>query len=796
VPAGESKQDGSKALRRARWVQPGEQAVQLPAHAAYLARRQLVVAGPVRRATVWATALGVYELHLNGTRIGDALLRPGWTDYSRRVQYQTYDVTDALVEGVNVIGAVVGPGWYAGKIGTDRGTRLTPRTPELLVALEVEAADGETTTVVTDESWEWRGSEVVSSDLYDGDVIDLRLVVPGWCAGEAADLGAWESVEISPGTAASLVAESGPPIAETDTHGPASVTWLDDSVAVVDMGRNEAGFLRLHVDAAPGARVQVAYGELLDVDGRVYTENLRTANCVDTFFCAGGGDEELAPRFSFRGARYAQVTGLAGKGALISVERAVIGSDVARVGWFESSDQLLNDIYACVLTSQRANFLEVPTDCPQRDERLGWMADAMLFAPLAAYNYDISEFMAKWFDDVLDARSSEGGFTDVAPRPTGRVMFRNREGAPAWADAGVALPWLVYRRYGRRDLLERMFPAMVRWLRIVHGSNPDGVWRRGLGRDYGDWVPAGPDTSHDLFATAWLAHSTALAAEAATLLGDTSEAAWLTERAGAARDAFNREFVDAVAGRVRARNPVSSPAAARRFAPSVVPETQTGYVLALMFDLVDSELAPRLADRLAEMVTGAGGRLQTGFIGSALLLDALAKGGHPSLAVDLLLREEYPSLGYMVDHGATSVWERWDGIQPDTGGPASATMNSFNHYCLGSMFRWAIESLCGLKPGDDVAFASFDFAPTLTSRIDWAAFRFLSPAGEIAVRWERIGDDTVAGEVTVPDGAECRIAADVVWDDVHARLDTASLPDRTVRTGTHRVVWRRQDPET
>jgi alpha-L-rhamnosidase len=357
----------------------------------------------------------------------------------------------------------------------------------------------------------------------------------------------------------------------------------------------------------------------------------------------------------------------------------------------------------------------------------------------------------------------------------------------------VLLPWLVYQRYGRSDVLERMYPAMVQWLRLVHGANPDGVWRRARGRDYGDWVPAGPDTSHDLFATAWLCHSTEVAARVARVLGDTDDRPWLEERAAATRKSFAEHFVDLDAGRVRALDPVGSPAAARRFAPAVAEETQTGYVLALAFDLVDDSVAGRLGDRLAQMVEEAGGRLQTGFIGSAMLLGSLAAGGHHDLAFDLLLRREYPSLGYMVDRGATSVWERWDGIQPDGGGPASATMNSFNHYCLGSMFAWVVESVCGLQPGAGVAFGSFDFAPAVTERVDWVDFRFASPAGDIAVRWERSGRDTVIGELTVPPGASCRIAAEVPYGDGVARLDTSSIAngDRVVGAGTHHVVWRR-----
>ncbi len=784
----------SDPLAGARWIRPGEQLVQLPAQAAYLSRCHFTIPGKVRHAVARATALGAYELHLNGSRVGDALLRPGWTDFSRRVQYQEYDLTAALTQGENVIGALVAPGWYAGRIGTDWGARFTPQTPEFLLALDVEAEDGSSMRVVTGEHWEWRESEIISSDLYDGERVDLRTAIPTWCSAGAPDLGSWETMERSMGTAAALVRECGPPIRETAVSAPSSITWLEDGTAVVDLGRNEAGFLRLGVRAESGTRVQVSYGELLDVDGHVYRDNLRTAGCADTFITAGhpdgqAGTEVLAPRFSFRGARYAEVRGLVGPDALVSAERVVIGTDVRRVGWFESSDPLLNEIYACVLTSQRANFLEVPTDCPQRDERLGWLADALLFAPLAAYSYDIADFLTKWCDDILDARSPAGAFGDVAPRPPGRAMFRNREGAPAWADAGVLLPWLVYQRYGRRDVLERMFPAIVQWLRLVHEANPDGIWRHGRGRDYGDWVPAGPDTSHDLFATAWLYHSTAVAAEIARILGSGEDEQWLAARAAATRSAFNDMFVDADAARVRALEPVAS-SIAKRFAASVAEETQTGYVLAIVFDLVDDKLAERLGDRLAEMVAEAGNRLETGFTGSAYLLDALAKGGRAAQAIDLLLRREYPSLGYMVDHGATSIWERWNGIEP-TGGPASATMNSFNHYCLGSMFNWAIESLSGLRPGSDIAFSSFVFSPCATPRIDWVAFRFAAPSGEIAVGWEQSGT-TVTGEVTVPTGVTCRVASEISFGDESAQLDPASLPDGHLElgAGTHRVLWR------
>ena len=506
---------------RARWIRPGEQGTQLGPRGAYLTRTTIDLDEVPPRAVIRATALGLYELHVNGHLVTEAgLYRPGWTDTTRRVQYQEYDVTGLLRPGTNVIGAELAPGWHGGRIGTDRGNfqRLTP--PELLLVAEAEPGhSGAALLAATGEGWEWSASDITESDLYDGEIADRRQRPAGWASPDAADLRRWERMELSAGTAAVVVPQTGPTVGETATFPVEDVRWLDDGTAVVDTGRNETGFVRVVVDAAPGTRVTVSYGELTDVDGHVYTENLRSARCRDVFRCAGGGAEELAPRFSFRSFRYAQISGLPGPGALVRAERAVIGTELERSGWFDCSDPLLNDIYAAILTSTRANYLEVPTDCPQRDERLGWMGDALLFTPLAAYTYDVSGLMSKWFDDILDARTARGLFTDIAPRPPGRVMFRDREGAPAWADAGVVLPWLIYQRYGDREVLERMYPAMMTWLRAVHADNPDGIWRHGRGRDYGDWVPAGPDTSHDLFGTCWLYHSTRIAAQVADVLG-------------------------------------------------------------------------------------------------------------------------------------------------------------------------------------------------------------------------------------------------------------------------------------
>jgi alpha-L-rhamnosidase len=786
--------------RGARWVRPGERNLQLGSRAAYLTRTTVDLTEIPPRAIVRATALGLYELHVNGHLVRDSgLYRPGWTDTTCRLQYQEYDVTRLLRVGTNVVGAELAPGWHGGRIGAERGSfqRLTP--PELRLVVVAETSDGEPEILAaTGAAWEWAASDITESDLYDGEIADRRQHAAAWTAPDAADLGRWEPMEPSCGTSGRLVAQAGPTVRETSTWPVTEVRWLADGTAVVDTGRNENGFVRVVVAVEPGTRVTVSYGELASADGHVYQENLRSARCRDVFTCAGTKPEELAPRFTFRSFRYAQISGLPAPSALISTERAVVGTDLERVGWFECSDPLLNEIYQAILTSQRANFVEVPTDCPQRDERLGWMADALLFAPLAAYNYDISGMMSKWFDDILDARTSRGLFTDVAPRPP-RAMLDDREGAPAWADAGVLIPWLIYQRYGDREVLERMFPAMIGWLRAVHADNPDGIWRHGRGNDYGDWVPAGPDTSHDLFATCWLFRSTRVAAKIAQILG-RDEAAWLLQRAETVRNAFLGAFLDTDTGRIVAPEPEDS-RAARRFAPQVAQETQTGYILPLVFGMLDDQASARCARRLAEMVRDSGHRLETGFTGSAFILDALADGGHTGLAYELLQRSEFPSLGYMISRGATSVWERWDGLQPG-GGPASPTMNSFNHYALGSMFRWAIEAVCGLRmAADAVAFQTFRFAPSVAGTLRWASFRFASPQGQIQVRWDRAPEDAVTGEVAVPPGTMCLVAREVPDGDRVLSLVTGDLPPVPadpgapadegwpLGPGTHRVRW-------
>jgi len=575
------------------------------------------------------------------------------------------------------------------------------------------------------------------------------------------------------------------------------VKWQNDGTALVDSGRNDTGFLRLKVDQERGRKVVVRYGEILDPNGKLYRENLRDARCTDSFVCAGDGPEELAPAFSYRGWRYAEVSGIRAPRDLLSAESVTVSTDMTRAGWFSCSEPLLEEIYELMVCSLQANYVEIPTDCPQRDERMGWMADALLFAPIASYTYDISAFMAKWCDDILDARTPAGGFADVAPRPSSRWPGRSFvAGAPAWADAGVLLPWLMYERYGDRGLLEEMFPAMKDWLGLVHGENPDGIWRHGRGNDYGDWVPAGPDTSHDLFSTCWLYRSSVVGAKIGELVGDRQTAQWLGGRAEIVREAFMENYVDAGTGRIADPALTGRYAYSQRWAPVVAPETQSGYVMPLALGLLDGRLADKAGQRLAELVIDAGRRLETGFSGSAYLLSALERAGYPGLAYDLLLRREPPSLGFMVEMGSTSVWERWEGLDPG-GWPACPTMNSFNHYAMSSMLSWLVEGVCGLRPEPGVpAMGRIRFAPALSRRLSEAAFKFDSPAGRLELQWAWAGDDRVVGQLHLPPGMSGAIAGAVAVDQgregatTQARSEPAGgVDDRAVGGGDHEVIW-------
>ena len=686
-------------------------------HPAPYLRRTFTLAEPAESARLHVTALGLYEARLNGERVGDAFLTPGWTDYDRRLAYQTYDVTALLAPGENVLGAVLADGWYAGFVGFDAkraGAHYGP-APELLAQLVITFADGSEQVIGTDSSWRGRFAAVRHADLLMGERHDARLEPDGWdAAGFDVDAGAvgWRAVRCRDRDQRPLVADPGPPIRVTEEIAPAGLRRHPDGKVIVDFGQNLTGWVRLRADAPAGTVIRVRHAEVLDADGLLYTDNLRTARQVDEYL-TDAGPAVLEPRFTLHGFRYAEITGWPGELTTADVTARVVHSDIARTGSFECSADWLDRLFHAVDWGQRSNFISVPTDCPQRDERLGWLGDAQIFARTACYNRDVAAFYGKWLDDVADAQFPSGAFPDIAPR-----LNIPWAGAPAWADAGVIVPWTVWKMYGDLGLLERHWRPMTAWMDFVERGNPGHLRTADLGNSYNDWLsPGRDDTPPELLATAYWAHDAALMAEIAAAVGRPDDAAEYRALRDKIGDAFAAEFVAADG--------------------TVASGTQTAYTLALHMGLVPDAARPLAASHLVAAIDDAGGRLTTGFAGVGYLLPALSSAGHTSVAYRVLGQRSLPSWRYMLEHGATTIWERWDGWSQEHGFQ-SAWMNSFNHYSLGSVAEWLYRFVLGIdqEPGT-AGFGRLLIRPHPGGELDRARGTYRSVRGPITSSWQR-----------------------------------------------------------
>jgi alpha-L-rhamnosidase len=692
-------------------------------------RRAFSVDQPVASARLYVTALGLYEARLNGRRVGDAVLAPGWTDYAQRIAYQTYDVTGLLNQGDNVLGAIIAHGWYAGFYGFDakRAGAHYGTAPELLAQLLIIYADGGREWVVTDEQWQSSAGAIRHADLLMGERHDLGLEPAGWelpgftphsGAAHSGACGAggagrsWRPVRVRARDATPLVADPGPPVRVTGEIAPRSIATDDHGRHIVDFGQNLTGWLRIRVDGPPGARIRIRHGEVTAADGGLYTDNLRTARATDEFITSGG-PEVLEPRFTLHGFRYAEITGYSGDIGQADVTARVVHSDMPAAGEFGSSLPWLDQLFRNIDWGQRGNFISVPTDCPQRDERLGWLGDAQVFARTACYNRDVAAFFGKWLDDVADAQLPSGAFTDIAP-----VLNLRGAGAPAWGDAGVIVPWTVWKMYGDTAILDRHFGAMTRWMEFLERANPDYLRARELGNSYNDWLaPGDDDTPHELLATAYWAHDAALMAEIADATGRPAEAAGYRALWSKIRSAFTDAFVTADG--------------------QVASGTQTAYVLGLHMNLVPDDLRAATADRLVAAIGAADWHLTTGFAGVGYLLPVLSSTGHTAAAYRLLEQDTVPSWRYMVNAGATTIWERWDGWTAERGFQ-SPWMNSFNHYSLGSVGEWLYRFLLGIdqEPGT-AGFGQLLLRPHPGGSLDWARGSYRSVRGTISAGWRR-----------------------------------------------------------
>ena len=715
-------------------------------------RGAVAVAGEIERARLYVTAHGCYIATLNGTRVGDEVFAPGWTSYEHRLRYQTYDVTELVRAGENVLEVLLGNGWYRGRLGFTGGRALYGDRLALLAQLEVTTADGTVHTLATDGSWSAGASAIVADDFYDGQRTDLRHA-----AGERTYP---DAVDVLDDDLDRLVAPDGPPVRVTDVLPATKVFSSPSGATLVDFGQNVVGWTRLRVRGQQaGHEVVVRHAEVLD-DGELGVRPLRTARATDSYILAGGADEVCEPSLTFHGFRYAEVTGIPDLRA-DDISAVVVGTDLRRTGWFTSSHDALNRFHDNVVWSARGNFLDVPTDCPQRDERLGWTGDIQVFAPTACFLFDSAGFLTSWLADLAADQQQDGSAPFVVPD----VLRQPGPAAAAWGDAAAIVPWVVHQRTGDLEVLRRQLPSMRAWVDHVAGlAGPDATWTGGF--QFGDWLdptappdaPFAAQADPDVVATAHLARSAEIVAHAAEALGDPGTAARYGALADEVRQAFAREYVTP-SGRVLSDAP-------------------TAYALAIAWALLPhEEQRQRAGRRLCDLVRGSGFRISTGFVGTPLMADALTAVGAVDLAYRLLLQTRCPSWLYPVTMGATTVWERWDSMLPD-GSINPGEMTSFNHYALGAVADWLHRSVAGLAPAAP-GYRELLIRPRPGGGLTSASARHLTPYGDAAVEWQR-GDGTLALRVRVPVGAR-------------ATVHIPGRPDPVVvGHGSHE--WRVEDP--
>jgi alpha-L-rhamnosidase len=706
------------------------------------------------RARLYITAHGIYVAHLNGHRVGDEHLAPGWTAYDHRLRYQTHDVTELMKTGENRLEILLGNGWYRGRLGFQGRRAIYGDRLAALAQLEVTTGDGGTRVLATDGDWTARESNIVADDLYNGQRTDLRRrrTPARATAGQIADGRSDPAVDVLDADLGVLVAPDGPPVRTTQVLPAQAIITSPSGRTLVDFGQNLVGCVRLTTrGGTSGDTIVVRHAEVLE-DGELGVRPLRTAKATDEYILAGPDEVTLEPELTFHGFRYAEITGVPDVSAT-DVEAVVIGTDLERTGWFESSHELLDRFHENVVWGMRGNFVDVPTDCPQRDERLGWTGDIQVFSPTASFLFDSAGFLTSWLADLAAEQQKDGSVPYVIPD----VIRRPGPATAAWGDAATVVPWVLYQRFGDREILRRQLPSMRAWVdRMAALAGDDLLWAGGF--QFGDWLdpsappddPARAKADPDVIATAHLARSAEVVGLAAAALGDAETEQTYAGLAARVRDAFAREYATE-GGRI-------------------LDDAATSYALALQWALLPGAgQRARAGEKLADLVRTAGFRISTGFVGTPLMTDALTDAGAPEVAYRLLLQTGCPSWLYPVTMGATTVWERWDSMLPD-GSINPGQMTSFNHYALGAVADWMHRRVAGLAP-DAPGYRRISVRPVPTAALTHAAARHLTPYGEAAVRWER-ADGSLRLKVTVPVGAGA----------------TVHLPDgRTfdVRHGTH-----------
>ncbi len=712
----------------------------------------------VKSARLYATALGAYELYLNDERIGDSVMAPGWTDYRERVLYQTYDVTHMVRAGQNWLEALLAPGWYSTPLEwLQQPNNYGDTPPALLAQLRIEYADGKVEWVGTDASWKADTSFILHSELYDGETQDLRELY-GTFNRTGVDAEPGKQVEIVHPKEIKIEAQSFQPIRVDQALVGSTMTEPKPGVLIYDFGQNMAGVEKLVVSGAAGTDVQVRAGEALNPDGTLYTENLRTAKATDHFILSGLATDVLVPHFTFHGFRYIEITGVKSASDVKAVFAQVLHTDFHFTAQLKTGNAMVNKLWSNILWGQRSNFVGLPTDCPQRDERLGWAADAQVFWRAASYNAALASFTRKFAADLRGTQVGTPYFGIVAPGTA-----RSSPGvAAAWSDAGVIIPWTSWLQTGDTSVIDENWAAMRMYVDAIDARNPDGIWHVDTGIPFGDWLSLEGRTQEDLVATAYWAYDVNMMRQMAHATGRGEAEDYYLQLEDKIRAAFEKKYVHAD-GYIPGTDTGPSPFGDNN--PNAKPtggDTQTGYVLALHMNLVPQEMRSREAERLAKKIEANHGLLNTGFVGTPYLLEELTKTGHTKMAYDLLLNTGMPSWGYVVAHGATTTWERWDGDEM-RGDPQ---MNSYNHYAYGAVADWIYRFAAGVDASPlDAGFHTVVLHPVFDARLSPLEFSYASSYGEIKSSWT-VSGKTAEWNVTLPANTTGRLE---VKDDEAAR---------------------------
>ena len=665
---------------KAKWIVPGyiEDSVMRPSP---LFRKEFSANKKIVSATAYITSHGLYEATINGQRIGDAYLTPGWTSYKNRLQYQAYDVTDLIKNGANAIGVTLGNGWYRGVIGFGDNINVYGKDIALLFQVNITYSDGSTDVVISDDSWKSSTGEIRYAEIYNGETDDARDKKIGWTLPGYDDT-KWSGVTIADYSKNVLVATQNEPVKKHETFKPVRIFKTPAGEEVIDFGQNLVGWVQLKVKGNPGDTIVISHAEVLDKEGNFYTANLRYAKAQDKYILKGKEEETFEPHFTWHGFRFIKVEGYPGELKPENFTAVAIYSDMKPTGNFTTSNALINQLQHNIQWGQKGNFLDVPTDCPQRDERLGWTGDAQVFSRTATFNMNVNNFFAKWLKDVA-ADQINGDVPFVIPN----VLSPNDAGSTGWADVATIIPWNVYLAYGDKKVLEDQYNSMKAWVEYMHRKSRNDLWNTGF--HFGDWLFYRPEDDNDgraavtdkyLIAQCFYAHSTQLLINAAKVLGKEDDASTYTTLLQKIKDAFIKEYMTPN-GRL-------------------VSGTQTAYVLALNFDMLPDSLRMQAAARLADNVKSYDNHLTTGFLGTPYLCHVLTRFGYDSIAYKLLLQQTYPSWLYPVQMGATTIWERWDGIKPDSTFETPG-MNSFNHYSYGAIGDWMYRSMAGIDTYED-----------------------------------------------------------------------------------------------